>query len=54
VPVCAPWSALAGYKLKLKVTPGSTKKGRAFASRCTRWQTLCPFTDIGRAQLVAG
>ena len=29
VPVCAPYAALASFKFKAKVTPGSTKKGRA-------------------------
>ena len=27
--VCAPWSALTRYKYKIKLTPGSTKKGKA-------------------------
>jgi hypothetical protein len=29
VTVCAPWSALSRYKYKVKLTPGSTKKGKA-------------------------
>ena len=29
VAVCAPWSALTRYKYKVKLTPGSTKKGKA-------------------------
>jgi NFACT protein C-terminal domain len=29
VAVCAPWSALSRYKYKMKLTPGSTKKGKA-------------------------
>ena len=32
VPVCAPWSALARYKYKAKLAPGSTKKGKAARS----------------------
>lgn len=29
VPVCAPYSALQGYKYRVKLTPGSGKKGKA-------------------------
>jgi hypothetical protein len=29
VTVCAPWSALTRYKFKVKLTPGSMKKGKA-------------------------
>jgi len=29
VPVCGPYSALASYKLKVKLTPGTLKKGKA-------------------------
>jgi hypothetical protein len=29
VAVCAPWSALSRYKYKIKLAPGSTKKGKA-------------------------
>ncbi|CAG9466235.1 unnamed protein product [Pedinophyceae sp. YPF-701] len=29
IPVCAPYSALQGYKYRLKVTPGTQKKGKA-------------------------
>jgi hypothetical protein len=29
VTVCAPWSALSRYKYKIKLTPGSIKKGKA-------------------------
>lgn len=32
VPVCAPWSALTRYKYKVKLIPGSTKKGKAARS----------------------
>lgn len=33
VPVCGPYAALAAFKFKAKVTPGSTKKGKA-AKQC--------------------
>ena len=29
VPVCAPYSVLAGYKYKIKLTPGAQKRGKA-------------------------
>lgn len=29
VPVCAPYSVLASYKYKVKLTPGTQKKGKA-------------------------
>ena len=29
VPVCAPYSALMGYKYRLKLTPGAQKRGKA-------------------------
>jgi hypothetical protein len=29
VAVCAPWSALTRYKYKVKLIPGTTKKGKA-------------------------
>jgi hypothetical protein len=29
LPVCAPYSVLQGYKHKLKITPGSQRKGKA-------------------------
>jgi hypothetical protein len=32
IAVCAPWAALTRYKHKVKLTPGSTKKGKAARS----------------------
>ncbi|KAK7552379.1 hypothetical protein IWX49DRAFT_135204 [Phyllosticta citricarpa] len=37
VPVCAPWSALATYKYKVKLQPGSVKKGKAVKEILARW-----------------
>ncbi len=37
IPVCAPWSALAKYKYKAKLQPGSTKKGKAVKEILGRW-----------------
>jgi len=37
IPVCAPWSALANYKYKVKLQPGSTKKGKAVKEILGRW-----------------
>ena len=34
VPVCAPYSALQGYKHKLKLTPGTQRKGKAARQVC--------------------
>ncbi len=39
VPVCAPYSALQGYKHKLKLTPGTQRKGKA--ARQVRLLPLC-------------
>ena len=44
VPVCAPYSALQGYKHKLKLTPGTQRKGKAAR------QVLA---NVGIASLVA-
>ena len=32
MPVCAPYSALNGYKFRVKLTPGRQKKGKAARS----------------------
>ncbi|OCL12635.1 hypothetical protein AOQ84DRAFT_333943 [Glonium stellatum] len=37
IPVCAPWSALATYKYKVKLQPGVTKKGKAVKEILGRW-----------------
>lgn len=37
LPVCAPWSALAAYKYKVKLQPGATKKGKAVKEILGRW-----------------
>ncbi len=29
VPVCAPYQAMSGFKYKVKLTPGTTKRGKA-------------------------
>lgn len=38
-PVCAPWSALGTYKYKVKMQPGSIKKGKAAREVLGKWQT---------------
>lgn len=38
VMICAPWTALATYKYKIKLQPGSTKKGKAVREMLARWQ----------------
>jgi uncharacterized membrane protein YgcG len=37
IPVCAPWSALATYKYKVKIQPGAVKRGKAVKEILSRW-----------------
>lgn len=37
IPVCAPWSALASYKYKAKIQPGSQKRGKAVKEILNIW-----------------
>lgn len=37
IPVCAPWAALGRYKYKVKLQPGSVKKGKAVKEIVGRW-----------------
>ena len=37
IPICAPWSALARYKYKIKIQPGQQKKGKAVREILTQW-----------------
>jgi predicted ribosome quality control (RQC) complex YloA/Tae2 family protein len=37
IPVCAPWSALATYKYKVKMQPGAMKRGKAVKEILMRW-----------------
>ncbi|KAJ8108023.1 hypothetical protein OPT61_g8464 [Boeremia exigua] len=37
LPVAAPWSALASYKYKAKIQPGSTKRGKAVKEVLSIW-----------------
>jgi predicted ribosome quality control (RQC) complex YloA/Tae2 family protein len=37
IPVCAPWTALAKYKYKVKLQPGQQKKGKAIREILTVW-----------------
>jgi predicted ribosome quality control (RQC) complex YloA/Tae2 family protein len=37
IPVCAPWSALASFKYKAKIQPGSTKRGKAVKEVLSIW-----------------
>ena len=37
LPVCAPWGALGRYKYKIKLQPGSVKKGKAVKEIVGRW-----------------
>ena len=44
--VCAPWSALTRYKYKIKLTPGSMKKGKA-ARACVGAFLATPVDEEG-------
>lgn len=37
IPVCAPWAALGRYKYRVKLQPGSVKKGKAVREIVGRW-----------------
>ncbi|KAF2012260.1 serologically defined colon cancer antigen 1 [Aaosphaeria arxii CBS 175.79] len=37
IPVCAPWSALASFKYKVKIQPGAVKRGKAVKEILMRW-----------------
>lgn len=38
VPVCAPWASMGKFKYKVKLQPGSTKKGKAVKEILERWK----------------
>ncbi|KTW30261.1 hypothetical protein T552_00737 [Pneumocystis carinii B80] len=40
IPICAPYSSMAKYKYKIKLQPGSTKKGKAIRSIISYWNTF--------------
>ncbi|EMR10803.1 hypothetical protein PNEG_00950 [Pneumocystis murina B123] len=40
IPICAPYSSMAKYKYKIKLQPGSTKKGKAIRSIIAYWNAL--------------
>lgn len=37
IPVCAPWACMGKYKYKVKLQPGTTKKGKAVREILGRW-----------------
>lgn len=37
IPMCAPWTALTKYKHKVKLQPGTVKKGKAMREILSRW-----------------
>ncbi|OGM48095.1 DUF814 domain protein [Aspergillus bombycis] len=37
IPVCAPWAALSRYRYKVKLQPGTVKKGKAVKEILGRW-----------------
>lgn len=40
VPVCAPYAVLVGYKFKVKLTPGTQKKGKAAKQAVTLFTSM--------------
>jgi len=40
IPVCAPWAALGNYKYRVKLQPGSTKKGKAVKEILHKWSVI--------------
>ncbi|KAJ3404813.1 hypothetical protein HDU80_002320 [Chytriomyces hyalinus] len=40
IPVCAPWTCLSKYKYKIKLLPGSLKKGKAAKSAESTFKTM--------------
>ncbi|KAI8842657.1 hypothetical protein BJ741DRAFT_591541 [Chytriomyces cf. hyalinus JEL632] len=40
IPVCAPWTCLSKYKYKIKLIPGSLKKGKAAKSAESTFKTM--------------
>lgn len=43
-PVCAPWAALGKYKYKVKLQPGSQKKGKGVREILDKWNKVCAVT----------
>ncbi|KAI9761660.1 MAG: hypothetical protein M4579_000894 [Chaenotheca gracillima] len=49
IPVCAPWAALGRYKYKVKLQPGSVKKGKAIREILGRWVSAGTGKASGKA-----
>lgn len=46
VPVCAPYNALQKYKYKVKLTPGTLKRGKGTSPKLESQMWLKVFTDL--------
>jgi hypothetical protein len=46
VPVCAPYNAMAGYKYRVKILPGTLKKGKAARQAMTFFETMKEATNV--------
>ena len=44
IPVCAPFAALGNYKYKVKLQPGTQKKGKAVREILDKWNKVCAVT----------
>ncbi|EPS29382.1 hypothetical protein PDE_04331 [Penicillium oxalicum 114-2] len=47
IPVCAPWASLGRYKYKVKLQPGTVKKGKAVKEIVGRWVSE---TTVGKVK----
>uniref|UniRef100_A0A673ZCY5 Nuclear export mediator factor n=1 Tax=Salmo trutta TaxID=8032 RepID=A0A673ZCY5_SALTR len=54
VPVCAPYTALSNYKHKVKLTPGTQKKGKGNIRAHKTTTTLFSFQDTDLARNIPG
>jgi len=54
LPMCAPYNALANYKYRVKLTPGTQKKGKGTAVASQEMDDTNHFYDGGPATVCVG
>ncbi|RFU29615.1 hypothetical protein B7463_g6740, partial [Scytalidium lignicola] len=52
IPVCAPWNAMGRYKYKVKLQPGTVKKGKAVKEILSRWLAGAASSNKGKSKAV--
>lgn len=52
IPVCAPWNALGRCKYKVKLQPGTVKKGKAIKEVLGKWITVGSTTGKNKSKIV--